>query len=329
MDLKNMPIKLIFKKLFQKTGLPEEETTGNGIASNAKVLEDFRMMEKIWQESREIGLFERIDTDSDWNAVVSRIGIQSRDNSRQLPVYNYLLRIAGTVILAGGLSIGVYKIISFVNRGNEGGLITIQAGNKPREIRLPDASSVTLNAGSRLTYSSTFNQQTRDVNLEGEALFEVIPDKMHPFKVYSGESVIVVTGTRFTVREDEGSVKVAVLTGTVLLSNATGDHPKQIRISANQSGVLLSGNDLKIENGIEANTLSWKTGHLIFDETPIDSALIDIAHHFRKDLSIETEISEEITAEFQDQPLGEILNEIQLVAGLKFDTTGTTLIVRK
>jgi ferric-dicitrate binding protein FerR (iron transport regulator) len=131
------------------------------------------------------------------------------------------------------------------------------------------------------------------------------------------------------VREDVGSVKVAVLTGTVLLSNTTGDHPNQISISANQSGVLLSGNELKVENGIEANTLSWKTGHLIFDETPIDSALIDIAHHFRKELSIQTEISDEITAEFQDQPLGEILNEINLVAGLKFDTTGTTLIVRK
>jgi len=84
-----------------------------------------------------------------------------------------------------------------------------------------------------------------------------------------------------------------------------------------------------MEEGIPVNNLSWKTGHLIFEETPIDSALIDIARHFRKELSFETKITDEITAEFQDQPLNEILRELELVAGLQFDTTGTALIVRK
>jgi transmembrane sensor len=329
MDLKSMPIKLIFRKLIHKAILHDERRFDYGKASGARKLEDFERMEKVWQEARGIGLFGQINTDSDWETVRSRIDMADKDRSRQMPVYANLLRIAGIVVLTAGLTIGVYKTIAFFSQKNAGSLITVQAGDKPREILLPDASTVSLNAGSRLTYNSEYNHLTREVNLQGEAFFDVIPDKMHPFKVYTGQSVIVVTGTRFTVREDVGSVKVAVLTGTVLLSNTSGEHPNQISISANQSGVLLSGNELKVENGIEANTLSWKTGHLIFDETPIDSALIDIAHHFRKELSIQTEISDEITAEFQDQPLGEILNEINLVAGLKFDTTRTTLIVRK
>jgi ferric-dicitrate binding protein FerR (iron transport regulator) len=232
------------------------------------------------------------------------------------------------IIFAGGLSAALYKTITFLNREQGDGYINILANNKPKEFALPDGSSVTLNAGSRLTFNSGYNELSREVILEGEALFEVLPDKNHPFKVFTGESVIEVTGTRFNVRQEDGSVKVAVITGTVLLSN-TSSQPDKISISANQSGYLLPGNELKLEDGIEINGLSWKTGHLIFDETPIDSALIDIARHFRKELLIETAISEEITAEFQDQALGEILDEINLVAGLKFDTSGTALIVRK
>jgi transmembrane sensor len=329
MDLKKMPIKLIFKKLIHKAILRDERRFDEGKASTTSEFEDYESIEKVWQETREIGLFGQINTDSDWETVRSRIDMTEKGKSLQLSVYGYLLRIAAMVLLAGGLSIGVYKTIAFVNQKKEAGLVTVQAGNTPREIKLPDASSVTLNAGSKLTYNSGFNQLTREVILDGEAFFDVISDKRHPFKVYTGQSLIEVTGTRFTVREDIGSVKVTVLTGTVLLSNIAKDHPDQIIISANQSGVLLSGNELKVENRIEANTLSWKTGHLIFDETPIDSALIDIAHHFRKELSIQTEISDKITAEFQDQPLREILNEINLVAGLKFDTTGINLIVRR
>jgi ferric-dicitrate binding protein FerR (iron transport regulator) len=112
------------------------------------------------------------------------------------------------------------------------------------------------------------------------------------------------------------------------LSTST-NRTKQIHIAANQSGYLMEDHELKLKNGIEPNTLSWKTGVLVFHDTPIDTALMDIARYFRKDLVLETRITDDITAEFQHQPLNEILDEINLVAGLKFDTTGTALIVRK
>jgi transmembrane sensor len=328
MDLTNMPIKLFLKKLTLETDLRGEQRFNDRIVSNARKMEEFRRIEKIWQESGKIGIFEQIDTDSDWELVRSRIRIPQEEKNRQIPVYYYALRVAAAIIIASGLSIGIYKTITFVNREKPVGYLSAAAAVNPRNIHLPDGSVVTLKGGSTLTYRSDFGKITREVILNGEALFEVVPDKVHPFKVYSGESVVIVTGTRFSVREEKGFVKVSVLSGNVLLSNS-GEHAKQIRIAANQSGYLLPDHNLKIENKIEINELSWKTGHLVFRETPIDTALIDIARHFRKDLVIETAIKEDITAEFQDQPLNEILDEINLVAGLKFDTTGTALIVRK
>jgi ferric-dicitrate binding protein FerR (iron transport regulator) len=328
MDLTNMPIKLFLKKLTLETDFREEQRFNDRIVSNSRKMDEFKRIEKIWLESGKIGLFEQIDTDSDWELVRSRIRIPLTQKYSRTPVYSYALRVAAVIIIASGLSIGIYKTITFVNREKPAGYVSLAATAFPRNINLPDGSAVTLKDGSALTYRSDFGKVTREVILNGEALFEVVPDKVHPFKVYSGESVVVVTGTRFSVREEKGLVKVSVLSGNVLLSN-TGEHAKQIRIAANQSGYLLPDHNLKIENKIEVNELSWKTGHLVFRETPIDTALIDIARHFRKDLVIETSIKEDITAEFQDQPLNEILDEINVVAGLKFDTTGTALIVRK
>jgi transmembrane sensor len=328
MDLKNMPIKLFLKKLTLEADLHEERRLNNLMESNPPKMEEYKKIEKIWLEAGKIGLFEQIDTGTDWDMVRSRIRIPSQQKYRRIPVYYYLLRIAAVLVIALALSVSLYKTISYVNRDKSGGFISVTANQNARHIVLPDGSSVTLKSGSDITYNSGFGLKTREVVLQGEALFEVVPDKLHPFKVYSGESVVVVTGTRFTVREEKGTVKVSVLTGKVLLSNS-GQHPKQISITANQSGYLLADNELKLENGIEANNLSWQTGHLVFRETPIDTALMDIAHHFSKELVVETAITENITAEFQNQPLHEILDELKIVAGLKFDTTGTALIVRK
>jgi transmembrane sensor len=328
MDLTKMPIKLFIKKLSLDMDPGDELRFKDRIENDDRNLKEFRRVEKIWHESGNVGIFEQIDTDSDWDLVRSRIRIPLTQKYQQIPVYGYALRIAAVLIIASGLSVGIYKTITFVNHEKPAGYLSLSSAASPRNINLPDGSVVTLKGGSALTYRSDFGSGAREVILNGEALFEVVPDKVHPFKVYTGESVVVVTGTRFTVREEKGIVKVSVMTGHVILTN-TGKDAKQITLEANQSGYLLPDHELKFENKIDANNLSWKTGHLIFRETPIDTALIDIARHFSKDLIVETDIKEEITAEFQDQPLNEILDEIKLVAGLKFDTTGTALIVRK
>jgi len=323
-----MPIKLFVKKLTRTADSHDEQEFENRIAKNPHVQEEYKIIQKIWNEAGNTGIFEHIDTESDWKLVSSQIGLTVPTRYGRISWQGYFLRIAALVVLTFGLSLGFYKIITSLNKPDSG-FVSLPADHNVRDIVLPDGSSVALNAGSKLIYRNDFGSVTRDVILEGEALFTIIPDISRPFKVFINESIVEVTGTKFSVREEDGTVKVSVLSGTVLLFTKDEDN-KKISIKANQSGYLLTGsNELGVEEGIPVNNLSWKTGHLVFEETPIDSALIDIARHFRKELSIESTVKEEITAEFQDQPLHEILKEFELVAGLQFDTTRTTLIVRK
>jgi len=263
--------------------------------------------------------------ESDWKQFRSGIAQGHSSVSGPKLIIKWALRVAAVTILAAGLTYVLKKRSLPVVYTPL--LITNDASGSVKEIVLPDGSSVTLNVGSVLTYYDDFNNGKRDVHLEGEGLFSVVPDSDAPFRVFTGNSVIQVTGTTFSVYQKNEITEVAVLEGKVLLSSAE-DSEKQLEILQNQSGYL-NEDGLAIREGIDKNELSWKTGMLIFDETPLDSALIDIAHHFRKDLKLETTIYDDITAEFQNQTLAEILGEIEQVAELVFDTTGGALTVSR
>lgn len=321
-----MPIKLFTRKLIKAADHRDEQEFEKGVASSPHVLDEYQFIQKIWHEAGNLQIFKQIDTHADWKLVSSKIDYSIPVNYHRIPLRSYLLRIAALLVLTFGLSFGFYRIITSLNKTDDGFKI-LKADNDIKDIVLPDGSTVTLNSTSSLTYRKEFGTETREVILIGEAFFSVVPDASKPFKVFIGESVVEVTGTRFSVRETDGAVNVSVISGSVMLSSTDGSN-KKITIAANHSGYLQT-NEIKVVEGVPVNVLSWKTGHLVFDQTPIDSALMDIAHHFRKDLSFQTIITEEITAEFQDQPLHEILEELKLVAGLHFDTTGIALIVRK
>jgi len=327
MDLQNMSIKNFVKKLISADSTDKQDFE-NLISKDPHFSKEYRFIQEIWKEAANTQIFEHINTNSDWEQVRAGIGHSATTRYHRISWQGYFLRIAALILFVFGLSFGFYRIISSLHKtGN--GFVTITAGSSYKDIVLPDGSAVALKAGSQLIYRDDFGASSRDIVLAGEALFTVIPDPNLPFRVLVNESVVEVTGTKFSVRVEDGSVSVSVISGTVLLSSKAAIN-KKISITANQSGYLdPQKNKLGIESGIPVNNLSWKTGHLVFEETPIDSALMDIARHFRKDLSLETNITEEITAEFQDQPLREILGELQLVAGLQFDTTGTAIIVRR
>jgi transmembrane sensor len=328
MDLQNMYFKYLVKKLISETDSTDKQDFENRLSKDPLLSNEYLFLQEIWKEAGNAQIFKYINTNSDWEHVRARISHTATTRYRRISWQGYFLRIAAMILFVTGLSFGFYRIISSLHKTGKG-FVTITAGKSFKDIILPDGSVVALKAGSELVYGDDFGASSRDIVLNGEALFSVIPDPSLPFKVFVNESVVEVTGTKFSIRVEDGSVKVSVISGTVLLSSKAAIDRK-ISITANQSGYWdTRKNKLGIEEGIPINNLSWKTGHLVFEETPIDSALMDIARHFRKDLSLETPITEEITAEFQDQPLREILEELQLVAGLEFDTTGTALIVRR
>jgi len=69
---------------------------------------------------------------------------------------------------------------------------------------------VKLNSESKISYSSKFNQNNRDIKLTGEAYFEVFNSPI-PFKVNTDYGIIKVLGTSFNVRARPDGLEVGVI----------------------------------------------------------------------------------------------------------------------
>jgi transmembrane sensor len=78
-------------------------------------------------------------------------------------------------------------------------LVSTKNGSKTK-IQLPDGTQVWLNSGSKISYGNDFTGSMRQVNLKGEAFFDVVKDPARPFIIHTDAIDITVLGTAFNVR---------------------------------------------------------------------------------------------------------------------------------
>jgi transmembrane sensor len=129
-------------------------------------------------------------------------------------------------------------------------------GNKSK-VSLPDGSQVWLNAGSRLDYNSTaFNKTLREVNLTGEAYFDIAHNPSKPFIVSSGNMQIKVLGTMFNVKAypEEQNIETSLIKGSVEIT---------IKDRPDDKYILRPNEKLVISNdGTEDKTLALNAAHI-------------------------------------------------------------------
>ncbi len=110
-----------------------------------------------------------------------------------------------------------------------GGEVVARPGVRTR-LLLPDGTQVWLNSNSKLKYSADFNIRSREVELEGEAYFDVVKDMQRPFIVHASAIDVRVLGTAFTIKsypQDE-TIEATLLKGAIEISGR--DNPNQPRI---------------------------------------------------------------------------------------------------
>jgi transmembrane sensor len=155
--------------------------------------------------------------------------------------------------------------------------------NTPRggqyQVILPDGSSVWLNAASELKFPSTFTgAANRQVELSGEAYFEIAKDKAHPFVVVSKGQEVTVLGTHFNIDGyvDEDNTKTTVLEGSVSvagLNNAHHQNVPKVVLKPNQQAVLSGYKNLTVKEVDAANAASWKNGKFTFNSELLGSIM--------------------------------------------------------
>jgi ferric-dicitrate binding protein FerR (iron transport regulator) len=90
------------------------------------------------------------------------------------------------------------------------------------KLPLPDGTRVMLNAGSSLRFPVSFDGIDRQVDLTGEAYFDVVHDAAKPFLVNAGATKIQVVGTKFNINayQDEAAKKATLIQGKIQISQS-------------------------------------------------------------------------------------------------------------
>jgi transmembrane sensor len=156
-------------------------------------------------------------------------------------------------------------------------LQTALGGHK--QVALSDGSTVELNTATLLRAAVTTTR--RDVWLDrGEAFFSVTHSGT-PFVVHAGPRVITVVGTRFSVSRDGNKIRVAVVEGTVRVSDANSAEPTAEATITHGDLLQAEGAETLVMQKASARVeraLAWREGMVQFDQTP----LIEAAKEFNR-----------------------------------------------
>ena len=209
---------------------------------------------------------------------------QSRKTVPVRKIVLELMKIAAIFLLIwGGMKI---TSPSFVQDNDILVYQTIYAPAGQRaEILLPDSTKVWLNASSKLTYPTHFDKGRRRIELDGEAYFDVSPDKNRPFIVETQKMSIEVLGTEFNVisYNDFDWHEVSLVEGSVELK-IPGLLAKGYLMKENEN-LKLQDNKLISTQMTDHEYLKWKEGVLYFNNETVEAIINKLRLYF--DVNIE------------------------------------------
>lgn len=156
--------------------------------------------------------------------------------------------------------------------------LSVPAGGQ-FHIILPDGTKAWLNSASSLRFPVSFTGINRQVELTGEAYFEVKKDASKPFIVSVNEMRVTVLGTQFNMMayKDETSLQTTLVSGSVKLSYKNASviiKPRE------QAALLPNSNYFEVTEADLDKALAWKNGEFHFNNTPIETIMRQISRWY-------------------------------------------------
>ena len=220
-----------------------------------------------------------------------------------------------------------YQRRSFAGSGEEhpsvNRIITPAGGEY--QVILGDGTKVWLNAGSSLQYDVPFGK-TRQVELIGEAYFEVVKDPAHPFVVVSGITNVEVLGTRFNLNAypDQKLTVVTLAEGSVKINQQTVLKPgEQAKVNTATTEIQASKADLE-------PVLAWTKGAFLFRQTALSEVMEQIAHWYDARIVYQDNITEHFNASIpRNVPVSKVLHLLESTGSVHFRIENRTITVIK
>lgn len=198
-------------------------------------------------------------------------------------------------------------------------------------IVLQDGTKVWLNSDSKLEFLSSYaNKTQRQVKLTGEAYFEVAKDATRPFIVSSSGQQLEVLGTHFNVNayNEEPLIRTTLLEGSVAVRGKSNT----IVLKPNEQSVVAGNGNITVKPVDPSEALGWKSGRFIFNNTPMQVVMRQIAMWYDvevayQDEDLKNKLLDGSVSRYEN--VSGILNAISQTGAAKFKIDDRKIIVIK
>ncbi|UKJ06782.1 FecR family protein [Solitalea lacus] len=195
---------------------------------------------------------------------------------------------------------------------------------------LPDGSKVWLNAASSIRYPTAFAGKERNVEISGEAYFEVAKNAEMPFKVkIDGDTEVEVLGTHFDIMAYKNELKSAttLLEGSVRIKRGNNH---QLLVPGQQA-VYQRGvnNAVEVEKADLESVMAWKNGLFVFDNVNIEQVMRQIERWYDVEVVYKGKVPDiSFTGVIpRNSNVSKVLQALESTGGLRFAIEGKRIIV--
>ena len=338
-------------------------------------LEELRRLEGMFlnentSESIKDAMFQEISgyeststkSDIDYDRIfqsIRKLIAEQQSTSRTINLRFNWSRIAALIVVAfvlGG-TLSYFLLTPKVKPAESFCEVTAPLGSTS-EIVLPDSSKVWLNAGSKLRYSTSFNQKDRLLYLEGEGYFKVAKNKLLPFVVDAFGFEVKAVGTEFNVKayQEDAIIETTMVEGKVTLQHSTEDILDGVYLTPNQKATFYKKEEYvtvevlkKIEEKKEElnyipehrlviapridpkSIVSWKENRLIIEREQLGDLAEKLSRKYNFNFEFRSEDIKRFsfTGTLEDETLQQVMNAIKITSPIDYEIVGKTVIISR
>jgi transmembrane sensor len=235
--------------------------------------------------------------------------------------------------------------------------ISTRNGSKTNVV-LPDGTQVWLNAGSKLTYDKNYGNNIREVNLAGEAFFDVVHNAEKPFIIHAASISIKVLGTKFNVKSypADKTTEATLIRGSIEVSFKNRPNEKIILkpsekiIVSNLDNSIIRPIDAKIEQRFHVHEpivavsnltyyqhsndvveTSWVENKLIFQDESFEDLARQLERWYGVVINFKNPEMEQLyfTGNFKNESITQALNALKLSNNFTYTIAGNNITILK
>lgn len=234
----------------------------------------YKELQELWNKIPEKGILPKGAQSRMWNNI-EKATLKKRRN-------NYRWIAAACVLL---LSVVGYQTFTIYSTKESAIIATQTYPGDIRLLRLPDGSRVWVNQNTKIEYPETFEGDTRNIVLEGEAYFDVAKDKSKPFIITSGQITTTVVGTSFSVTSyKDKAPEVHVRSGKVKVKSKQNE----VLLERGDAAMYLTKTSTLKKYSIPVAEPEWKKALIDIDGLTLG----EVINHLKKDYTFKVTYSE-------------------------------------